>query len=92
MRSALEAEKDDIVENAAHGDAELTGDLRTFLLGRGASLPIPKEEPMKDELLEYKAQMDPWQLWEHTKSYAGLVPYCGKCLGICPVKQGKHPF
>jgi len=41
---------------------------------------------------EYKAQMDPWQLREHTKSYAGLVPYCGKCLGICPVKRGKHPF
>ena len=56
------------------------------------SIPIPKEEPTEDELLGYKAQMDPWQLREHSKSYAGLVPYCGKCLGVCPVKQGKHPF
>jgi epoxyqueuosine reductase QueG len=56
------------------------------------NIRIPKEEPTEDELLEYKAQMDPWQLREHSKSYAGLVPYCGKCLGVCPVKQGKHPF
>ena len=38
------------------------------------TIPIPKEEPTEDELLEYKAQMDPWQLREHSKSYAGLVP------------------
>jgi hypothetical protein len=56
------------------------------------TIPLPKQEPTEDELLEYKAQMDPWQLREHNKSYAGLVPYCGKCLGTCPVKQGQHPF
>ena len=56
------------------------------------NIPIPKEEPTEEELLEYKSRMDPWQLREHTKSYAGLVPYGGKCLCVCPVKQGKHPF
>lgn len=56
------------------------------------NIPMPDEEPAEDELLKYKAQMDPWQLREHTKSYAGLVPYCGKCLCVCPVKQGLHPF
>ena len=53
---------------------------------------MPDEEPTEDELLKYKAQMDPWQLREERKSYAGAVPYCGKCLGVCPVKQGKRPF
>ena len=56
------------------------------------NIPIPREEPTADELLGYKAQMDVWQLREQTKSYAGLVPYCGKCLGVCPVKRGEQPF
>jgi len=56
------------------------------------NIPMPREEPTEEELLVYKAQMDPWQLREHSKSYAGLVPYCGKCLGVCPVKQGKRPY
>ena len=56
------------------------------------NIPIPKEEPTEDELLKYKAQMDPWQLRENSKSYAGLVPYCGKCLCVCPVKRGEQPF
>lgn len=56
------------------------------------NIPMPKEEPTEDELLVYKAQVDRWQLRVETKSYAGAVPYCGKCLGVCPVKRGKHPF
>jgi len=56
------------------------------------NIPIPNEEPTEDELLKYKAQMDPWQLRENSKSYAGLVPYCGKCLCVCPVKRGEQPF
>ncbi len=56
------------------------------------NIPLPRDEPTEEELLQYKARMDPWQLREHTKSYAGLVPYCGKCLCVCPVKQGKRPF
>lgn len=60
--------------------------------GGNKNIPIPAQEPTAEELLEYKAQMDVWQLREQTKSYAGLVPYCGKCLGVCPVKRGEHPF
>lgn len=56
------------------------------------NIPMPKEEPLEEELLKYKAQMDPWQLREQTKTYAGLVPYCGKCLCVCPVKRGRRPF
>jgi ferredoxin len=56
------------------------------------NIRMPKEEPTEEELLKYKAQMDPWQVREHTKSYAGLVPYCGKCMVVCPVKRGKRPF
>ncbi len=45
-------------------------------------IPLPLEEPTSEELLKYKAQMDPWQ--ERLKLYAGLLPYCGRCLSICP--------
>ncbi len=60
--------------------------------GGNKTIPITDEEPTNEELLEYKAQMDVWQLREQNKSYAGLVPYCGKCLGVCPVRRASHPF
>ncbi len=53
-------------------------------------IPMPDTEPTADELLRYKAEMDPWQ--ERVKRYNGLTPYCGRCLCICPVKQGKYTF
>lgn len=46
-------------------------------------IPMPSKEPTSEELLKYKAQMDPWQ--ERLKRYAGLLPYCGRCLSICPL-------
>jgi epoxyqueuosine reductase QueG len=46
-------------------------------------IPIPSREPTSSELLKYKSQMDPWQ--ERLKLYAGLLPYCGRCLSICPL-------
>ncbi len=46
-------------------------------------IPIPSREPSSNELLKYKSQMDPWQ--ERLKLYAGLLPYCGRCLSICPL-------
>lgn len=45
-------------------------------------IPMPTEEPTAEELLVYKAQLDPWQ--ERMKVYAGLLPFCGRCLSICP--------
>ncbi len=45
-------------------------------------IPMPKTEPTADELLRYKAEMDPWQ--ERVKRNNGLTPYCGRCLCICP--------
>ena len=47
-------------------------------------IPMPGEEPTDKELLRYKAQMDPWQ--KTLKIYAGLLPYCGRCLTICPAR------
>jgi epoxyqueuosine reductase QueG len=46
-------------------------------------IPMPAKEPSPQELLKYKAQMDPWQ--ERLKLYSGLLPYCGRCLAICPL-------
>jgi len=34
-----------------------------------------------EELLEYKAQMDPWQ--KRVTNYVGALPYCGRCLTVC---------
>ncbi len=45
-------------------------------------VPMPKTEPTAEELLRYKAEMDPWQ--ERVKRYNGLTPYCGRCLCVCP--------
>ena len=49
--------------------------------GGYTDIPLPQEEPSDTELLKYKAQIDPWQ--ERLKTYAGLLPYCGRCLSIC---------
>jgi epoxyqueuosine reductase QueG len=58
-------------------------------------IPIPDEEPNEEELLEYKARVDPWQT--RLKNTVGLVPYCGRCYTVCPGsglhrkgRQGKH--
>jgi len=47
-------------------------------------IPMPKTEPTAEELLRYKAEMDPWQ--ERVKRYNGPTPYCGRCLCICPTQ------
>jgi hypothetical protein len=51
--------------------------------GGAKDIPMPKEEPTAEELMQYKAQSDPWQ--ERLKRYTGLIPYCGRCLCVCPV-------
>ncbi len=51
-------------------------------------IPMPKAEPTAEELLRYKAEMDPWQ--ERLKRYNGLTPYCGRCLCICPKQDSKQ--
>ena len=57
--------------------------------GGAKDIPMPKEEPTAEELMQYKAQSDPWQ--ERLKRYTGLIPYCGRCLCVCPVPAGgKH--
>lgn len=56
------------------------------------NIPMPRNEPTDDELLEYKAMVDPWQRRAEDKSYAGTSPYCGKCLAVCPVQMGKYPY
>ncbi len=48
-------------------------------------IPLPTEEPTAEELLDYKARMDPWQ--DRVRRYAGLLPYCGRCLCVCPTPQ-----
>ncbi len=50
--------------------------------GGYVDVPMPDKEPTSGELLEYKAQMDPWQ--ERLRRFGGLLPYCGRCLCICP--------
>ena len=45
-------------------------------------IPMPDDEPTAAELLKYKGQIDPWQ--ERVKADVGLIPYCGRCLSICP--------
>jgi epoxyqueuosine reductase QueG len=51
--------------------------------GGYTDIPLPDEEPSAEELLRYKAQMDPWQLRLKATS-GGLLPYCGRCLCACP--------
>jgi hypothetical protein len=47
------------------------------------NISIPHEEPTEEQLIKYKNQMDPWQI--RLGNYAGLLPYCGRCLSVCPV-------
>ena len=56
------------------------------ITGGYKDIPMPNKEPDAQELLAYKAQMDPWQ--ERMKIFAGLLPYCGRCLSICPAREG----
>jgi epoxyqueuosine reductase len=51
--------------------------------GGYADIAMPDEEPSAEELLQYKAQMDPWQVRLKVTS-GGLLPYCGRCLCVCP--------
>jgi epoxyqueuosine reductase QueG len=48
-------------------------------------IPLPRAEPREGELLEYKKRLDPWQ--ERLKVYSGLLPYCGRCLCVCPLPR-----
>jgi epoxyqueuosine reductase len=45
-------------------------------------IPMPDAEPTPDELLRYKSEVDPWQ--QRRRSLSGLIPFCGRCLCICP--------
>jgi len=49
-------------------------------------IPLPDDEPSAEELLRYKAEVDPWQ--ERLRSLGGLLPFCGRCLCICPQPKG----
>lgn len=48
-------------------------------------IALPKTEPTAEELLRYKAEVDPWQ--ERLRSLGGLIPFCGRCLCICPMPK-----
>jgi hypothetical protein len=50
--------------------------------GGYTDIPLPETEPTPEELLRYKAEVDPWQ--ERLRAISGLVPFCGRCLCICP--------
>ena len=52
-------------------------------------VPLPDEEPTPEELLQYKAQVDPWQ--QRVRNLSGLLPYCGRCLCICPSPNQEKP-
>jgi epoxyqueuosine reductase QueG len=45
-------------------------------------IPLPDREPTSEELLRYKAEVDPWQ--ERLRAFSGLIPFCGRCFCICP--------
>jgi epoxyqueuosine reductase QueG len=55
--------------------------------GGCTDIEMPAEEPTADELLQYKAQVDPWQVRLKATS-GGLLPYCGRCLCACPAGRG----
>ncbi|MHC4324772.1 MAG: 4Fe-4S binding protein [Planctomycetota bacterium] len=44
-------------------------------------IPIPDTEPTAEELLKYKAMVDPWQ--KRVTNYVGAIPFCGRCLTVC---------
>ncbi len=53
--------------------------------GGAKDIPMPRKEPTAQELMQYKEQCDPWQ--ERLKRYTGLIPYCGRCMCVCPVPR-----
>ncbi len=57
--------------------------------GGYTDISMPDEEPSAEELLRYKAQMDPWQVRLKATS-GGLLPYCGRCLCACPAGRGSR--
>jgi epoxyqueuosine reductase len=44
-------------------------------------IPMPDTEPSPEELMVYKAQVDPWQ--KRVADSVGALPYCGRCLAVC---------
>jgi epoxyqueuosine reductase QueG len=54
--------------------------------GGYVDIPMPSNEPTAEQLLEYKAQIDPWQIRLKATS-GGLLPYCGRCLCACPAAR-----
>jgi epoxyqueuosine reductase len=54
--------------------------------GGYTDIPMPDEEPAAEDLLRYKARTDPWQA--RLKALSGLIPYCGRCLCVCPAGRG----
>jgi len=52
-------------------------------------IPMPDEEPSEESLLTYKGMMDPWQ--DRVIHFAGLLPYCGRCLSVCPEPRRGRP-
>jgi epoxyqueuosine reductase len=55
------------------------------ITGGYKDIPLPEKEPGPDELLEFKSRMDPWQA--RLKLNSGLLPYCGRCLSVCPLPR-----
>jgi epoxyqueuosine reductase QueG len=56
-------------------------------VGGYTDIPMPDKEPSAEELLQYKAQTDPWQVRLKATS-GGLLPYCGRCMCACPAGRG----
>jgi epoxyqueuosine reductase QueG len=52
-------------------------------------IPMPDQEPSDDTLMRHKARIDPWQ--NRITNLTGLVPYCGRCLSVCPEPRGIDP-
>ena len=55
--------------------------------GGYTDIEMPDEEPTAEELLRYKARVDPWQVRLKASS-GGLLPYCGRCLCACRAARG----
>jgi epoxyqueuosine reductase QueG len=51
-------------------------------VGGYRDIPMPADEPSDDELMRHKARIDPWQ--NRLTNLIGLLPYCGRCLSVCP--------
>jgi epoxyqueuosine reductase QueG len=58
-------------------------------VGGYRDIPMPDKEPSDDELMKHKAKIDPWQ--NRLTNLIGLLPYCGKCLSVCPEPRGVRP-